>query len=131
MGITLDWLIEEKVIFGHYFDVIASDELSNAMDDIVDMIEGSSAPLVHTLIDNTKLDDYPKNIRVLRDSTRQLLAHPRYGWLVVYGQNDKLTQFFVQVATSMFKVRFRMFKTRGEAIEFLQYVDTTLQGTLD
>jgi hypothetical protein len=39
MGIELEWLVPDKVIFGRYFDVITPEELRNAMDQTIQMID--------------------------------------------------------------------------------------------
>lgn len=131
MAIKFDWLVENRVVYVQYVDVVTVEELTTEIGNIVELIGNSSAPLVHTLIDTTELVDYPKDISTILKSTKQVLVHPKFGWMLVYGQDDRLMQFFVQVVTSMLKVRMRIFKKRDDAVAFLKYVDTSLEDILE
>ncbi|MEO0563190.1 MAG: hypothetical protein AAF125_13870 [Chloroflexota bacterium] len=124
MGIDLKWLVADRVIFGRYYNTISLEELRSGMNHIADMIDETEPPtIVHTLIDNADLLDYPRNPLELREASRKLLAYPRYGWLLVYGHTPPFTQFIIRVAISIFGVQYRVFNTRAEAIAFLKHVD--------
>ncbi len=131
MPIQLQWLVQDRVIFGEYSGVITADEFRQAMSQTMTMIESSTMPLVHVIVDNTHVDEYPKSIPVLHDATKDLFSHPRYGWLLVYGQTDRLSSFFLQVITSLFKVRFRMMQSRADAVAFLQHVDVSIEAKFE
>jgi hypothetical protein len=130
MAITLKWLIRDRVILEEYVGDINIQQVTEAMKNVEAMVEASGAPLVHALADTSAMKGFPTHLIELQNATRSLLSHPRYGWLIIYGRNDMMLRFILQVLTGVFKVRLRMFDTRDEALEFLATVDSTLHDEL-
>jgi len=124
------WLIANHLIFSEFMNEISIEELASATDTIVEMIDSCDTILVHTLIDATTLTKYPQNIINLRKASQDSFSHPRFGWLVIYGAQDQLSMFFVNIVTSFFKVRLKMVDTREEAIGFLKNIEQALPPNL-
>jgi len=120
------WFIEGKVLRVDYVGHITTQDLVQAMDVIVAQIDTSDSPLVHTLVDNSLVTSYPTNVVQVIQATRKLLVHPRYGWLIVFGQVDRIVDFVLQTVASAMRVRLRLFHTYDEALTFLQSMDSTI-----
>lgn len=121
----IEWLIENKVIIGKPEGDPSPDDLTLASETYRVLIDQSDAPLVHVLVDESKLDTLPVSLKVLVD-TLDFLKHPRLGWFILYGNDDQMKKFVSSTLTGITKVRHRRFATLKESLEFLAMVDTTL-----
>lgn len=121
----IHWLIENKVILANPQGSPQVDELSLASETLQAFIDESDAPLVHILIDESRLKSMPVSLKILTDAFG-FLKHPRLGWFIIYGNDDRMKKFISSMLTGMTKVRHRRFDTLEESLQFLVDVDTTL-----
>ena len=126
MPVDVRWLIEDAVILEYFSGEVNMDEAVSLIHKVGQMIEQSNRILVHTLIDMTTMSKIPTNLQELVKETNDVLKNPRSGWILIYGQENKLLNFFTSVITGVFKTRYRMFPTLEEALEFLQQQDAAL-----
>ena len=87
------------------------------------MLDNTQAPLMHGIYDLSETESLPsaKDLIKLKSG-----SHPRVGWLIFIGINNKIMKFFVSVAAQSFNIRLRFMDTIEEALTFLQDVDSTL-----
>lgn len=123
------WLIEGKVIFQRMWGDITIEDIEEMSKISKQLIESSDRHLVHTITDNSEVKSSPPSNKV-RNASKEALQHPRFGWFVIYGQNDRLQRFFFQLATSIFNLRTRWFNTREESLNFLAKVDSQLEADI-
>lgn len=130
MSLHLSWYLENRVIL-----VVSKGKSLNQDQDmfdidqaIVDYINQSDAPLVHLITDfrDGSFSPSMKAVGKLQSS-----KHPRIGWAIVIGQMNSLQRFSLAMAISFFKLRNRMVDTLEEALDFLNYVDSTLPPLRD
>lgn len=124
----IEWLVENKVIIGKPEGDPSPDDLQKASDTYRTLLDASDAPLVHVLVDESKLDTLPVSMKVLTDNL-DFLKHPRLGWFILFGNNDPMKKFVSATLSGMTKIRNRRFATFEESIEFLTKVDSTLPST--
>lgn len=122
----ITWFVQDRVIQVRYDSEVTLDHLEEHAVRMCQMVDSVDSPLIHLLIDVAELDKYPKQVTKIGPTLKQLYNHPRVGWSVIYNQDDRIIGFLASAITSMFKVRFRSFKTEQEAFEFLNSVDETL-----
>ncbi|MCS6834400.1 MAG: hypothetical protein NZ750_00085 [Anaerolineae bacterium] len=126
MPIITEWFIENKVIMTTYKGTVTTDDLVQTADDILSMIDQSNSPMVHTLVNVSEIESYPTNVVQIVNSTRKAFAHPRYGWLILFGDYNKTTIFILHMVASIMRLRVRIFPTLNETIDFLQTIDSTI-----
>lgn len=126
MTITAKWLLDNKVFLVTYQGIIEIDDLKQLTNDMVSMIDQSDSHLVHSLIDVRQIERYPMNVVQIISSTRKLLTHPRYGWMIVFGNPDSAMGFILHTIAGAMRLRMRMFTTLVEAKDFLQSVDSSI-----
>jgi len=119
------WLIENKIVLANPEGSPLVDELMLASETLQTFIDESDAPLVHILIDESKLQSMPVSLKVLTDAFG-FLKHPRLGWFIIYGNDDRMKKFISSMLTGITKVRHRRFDTIEESLQFLVTVDSTL-----
>jgi hypothetical protein len=126
MPIHIGWLIENRVSYFRYKGDITVEELEQASQIGLDLIEQCDAPLLHTIQDNTAMTSFPNNAAVLLKTVRSSLMHPRMGWMISVSIQNKLTRQLSGLVSQITRTRHRIVETTTEAIEFLNYVDSTL-----
>lgn len=73
-----------------------------------------------------RVDSHPTNLNRLNSIFGPLLSHPKYGWLVVVGIDNKITAFLTTMLAKMFRFRYQSVNTVDQAMDFLRSVDSTL-----
>ena len=125
MKSTTRWLVENKIIITDFVGDVTLDELkSNAMM-VAKLLDESTSPLVHLLTNETDLISLPISIKQLSESS-PFMEHPRMGWMIMYGNEDRLSKFKAAIVTGITKTRHRRFLTLEESLEFLVSVDKSL-----
>jgi len=125
MPYSIDWYIENEVVYIHYSGETAPDELRDSLLTIIKMIDGSSHTLVHVIAD---VGDVTKPIspKEALDVVREVGSHPRTGWNIILRERSLLVKIGVAFGTSIFKSRNRTFDTIEEVNAFLAEKDTKL-----
>lgn len=121
---TVEWLIEDQVVLTHAYHWDA-DSLAEDIIRVNEMVKSSDQPLVHTVWEFTNLEKYPANLNAIRKAVQPLFENKQLGWVITIIHNPMIT-FLAQVATGMYKVRYRSFKDYDEAIQFLESRDSTI-----
>jgi hypothetical protein len=125
MAHEISWLVPNKVINMYVNGDMTLESLTAFSDDVIQHIEASDAPLVHLLIDERDMGGFPSQIKRVLDSA-QFLRHPRLGWFVIYGTDNKVLKFISYMVAQVAHIRHRRFVTQAEALAFLQTIDSTL-----
>jgi hypothetical protein len=121
VGVT--WLVEDRLLLLNSWGKVNVDELMAMDNKIGAMIENSPAPLVHGIHDHSKAAQIPSPKDLMKVKSAE---HPRVGWLIFIGMDNKLIKFFLSVAGQAFSLRLRFMDTLEDALTFLQDVDSTL-----
>ena len=130
---NIQWLIDHKVIIAMPEGKPPVEELQLASETLQVFMDESDAPLVHILIDESKLEAMTISLKILSD-VFSFLKHPRLGWVIMYGSDDRMKKFISSMLTGMTKVRHRRFDTFEDSLDFLMTMDSTLptmQNPLD
>jgi hypothetical protein len=90
------------------------------------LIQESDQPLVHLVADTTRLDRFPTNLNLLNRSASKHLWQPKLGWTIVISTNST-TRFISGIITQVARVRFRMFPTYEDGLQFLADQDSTVR----
>lgn len=130
MSFGVTWLVEGHLVLLQSWNTFNIDELHEMDMRIGQMLDHATAPLVHGIHDHRRTQQLPsaKDLMKLKSGN-----HPRVGWLIFVGLDNKLLKFFVSATGQVFNLRLRFMDTIEEALTFLQDVDSTLPdlGTLD
>ena len=123
MSVGVTWLVEGHLLLLNSWGKVNVNELDTMDIHIGEMLENSQVPLVHGIHDHSNAEQIPsaKDLMKVKSGT-----HPRVGWLIIVGLDDKLMKFFVSATGQVLGLRLRFMKTLEEALTFLQDVDSTL-----
>jgi proteasome lid subunit RPN8/RPN11 len=123
MSAGVTWLIEHKLLLVNTWGKVNVDELSAMDSRISDMLDNSQEPLVHGIHDHTRAESIPSAKDLMQVKAGK---HPRVGWLIIVGLDNKLMKFFVSATGQVLNIRLRFMDTVEEALTFLQDIDSTL-----
>ena len=126
MAYEIAWLVENRIIHVAINGDITVDVLNAMTDDVVRLLDGNNTSQVHLLINDKHIKVVPKQILKMLNTSRSL-RHPRLGWLIIYGTDNKLFRFLTQMLSRMINLKHRRFLTLEESVAFLQTIDETLQ----
>lgn len=120
-GVT--WLVEGQLLLLNSWEKMTLAELGDMDTRIGAMLDASQSPLVHGIHDHSRSTQIPsaKDLMKLKSG-----SHPRVGWLLFVGLNNKLLKFFVSATGQVFGLRLRFVDSVDEALTFLQDIDSTL-----
>jgi hypothetical protein len=131
MSTQQKWYLNNRIVFVEFAGELSVDDIVEALETSINYVERSDAQPVHFLHDWTQLKKFPTNIlQIRRQSDIRLSDRAKLGWMVAYGNDNRLMRYISQTVTYLFDIRFRMFSTREEALRFLHKMDDTLSGNL-
>ncbi len=126
MTVRVKWLIPGALIFEKVEGTVKLEEADEFATQETTLINQSDRPLVHSMVDLSNLTTLPTNIKQIAQRVTPAFKHPHMGWLIAYGHDNKLIKYVIAIVTGIFKVRYRLFDTVEEAIEFLMSQDQDL-----
>ena len=121
----VSWLVENRIIYVYSEGAGSVEGIKQADRDIIRLINMSSAPLVHIILNLENITEMPR----LSDSIRaryEFPKHPQCGWSVFVGVKDPIQRMIVAILSNIFKARTRLIDNNVAAIDFLQSIDMTL-----
>jgi hypothetical protein len=121
---TIRWYVPERVIFIHYDGDLATEDFQTFSDTFIQMMDASSATMIHIIGDASKIGKISANPLQIRGALGYL-KHPKLGWINLYGSN-RLIQFLASLVFQSMKVRVRFHADLAAAHTFLQDVDDHL-----
>lgn len=130
MSYFVNWLVEDRVVYASASGDMAADAVQDLMQTIVTALTASTDEMVHVIGDLSALGDYPTRLQEMQELTADVLAHPRLGWVLLYGRMDEITQFLATVLATNTRTSLRLIQTRDEALHFLARVDPSLESDL-
>jgi hypothetical protein len=129
MGYEISWYIQGRVVQAVFTGTITSEEAAAASAMTAQYIQDGDLPLVHLIADTTRLERFPTNLNLLNRSASKHLWQPKLGWTIVISTNST-TRMISGIITQVARVRFRMFPTLSEGVQFLTDQDATLRDQL-
>ena len=135
MSITVQWLIENRVMLVHFSGEIDSEQIlayldeSLAMRDKANEVNGVNGPLVHTISDGTKVTKQAVDLGTIRKIMKSL-RQQRVGWSFYVSEN-RMDRFVSSLAHQFGGIRYQSFATMAEAIQFLLDNDRDLREQID
>ncbi|MEO0564817.1 MAG: hypothetical protein AAF125_22110 [Chloroflexota bacterium] len=131
MPIKLNWLIEGVLAEQVFTGDVTLEDVEWLAESMIPLMDSSDRPLVHVIADVTEMTSLTKSVAGLQRVLKPVLSHPKYGWLVVYGMENKIIRFVFQLVTAPQQVRTRLFGSREECVTFLKTVDAHLSELVD
>ncbi|MGJ3240874.1 MAG: hypothetical protein ACFE0Q_19355 [Anaerolineae bacterium] len=123
MGITVDWLVEQRVLHAYAYDELTIEALQNSSEKARSYIR-SGTPLVHDIFDMRHMTKYPIRLKEILSVT-SFLKEEKLGWFIIVADSPTI-RFLASVTVQFYGGRFRAFTDPEEAIAFLQDIDSTL-----
>src|SRR5215207_7753219 len=123
MPFTTDWLQQNRIIRTQLVGKLTEQEAKDMSEAHAKFLDAGTAP-VHLIVDVTKLDAIPINLRQ-NTSMGEYLRHPSLGWTVLVG-GSTLVNFMVSVLGQVFHMKQARRETVEEALTFLAMQDETV-----
>lgn len=119
------WLIEDEVIFYHYYGKITSIELKQSLFDLNKMIDFSTRVFVHVISD---VGDVSESLSLAETMSvvNECTPHPRVGWTITMREPSRFIKFISSISRQLLNYRSRSVNTLEEAFNHLEYMDPTL-----
>ena len=113
------WIVDNMVVYAQTKGHIDNEAFLQADKRLYQYIEESDQELVHFIFDYTEVTRLPQ---ITVQSQATIAKHPRFGWAVVFGSENRLLRFLTSVSAQLFQLRFRMVDTFTEAEAHLRHV---------
>jgi hypothetical protein len=131
MPVKQQWFIEDRVVYVRYWGDVSAEEIGQAYSDSLSFVRASKDPRqVHFLHDWTDWHTFPKNIMQIRkhiDVNLTAKDRQKIGWMVVYGNNNRLLSYLGRVIMQIARVSFRIYHEQDKAISYLKSMDISLK----
>lgn len=122
------WLIKNHVVSVYFSGIVSAEEVGEAFHLSEEHVLESSDPPVHFLHNWQDVSQFPRSISAVYKATENSKVPIRHiGWVVAYGKSTRLYRFMGDIFFQLFNVRFRLFETLEEAINFLVQNDNRLE----
>lgn len=130
MSTEFTWLVPKRILYGCAQGRLSPAEIKRDCETVVKQFEQTYAPRLH-FIYNMEAVEEVNSVEVIRDQTRNLLDHPKMGWLVVCGVPTSTGTILFKVVSKLFKVRMLFVTTFEDALSTLKKVDPALSDVAD
>lgn len=121
------WLIQNHIVYVVFSGEMTAEDVGEAFHQSAEhVIESTDAP-VHFLHNWCDVASFPTSLSKVFKASRNTKAPTRkVGWVVAYGKYNRLFKFMGDIFFQLFSVRFRLYETLEEAVDFLCKQDTRL-----
>jgi hypothetical protein len=126
--ISLQWYVDQQVIYETVEGDITLEETGMVTGDLTEMLSTSKQPQIHILIDVQKMGESPDNARLLSTTISPLFLQRNLGWVLIFSDDDTNADFMNAAVTRVFQLRLEVFKNRNDALRFLKNNDPDLSG---
>ncbi len=128
MPVSLHWLLNDRIIYSHFSGIVTLSELRLAVSEGVELVDSVNPliPLIHGIVDNRDVTEFPKSSLKLSRSLNDLLRHQRLGWILYVSDMNPTIKMLSSLVSQIARKQYHSVGTMQEAIEFLQHIDTTL-----
>lgn len=125
--IDMTWFIPNRVIYA-LSSARNLDESRQMAEYAIELMEQSSAPQVHQLIDQTTVPDtiVDSDLSQVEKILRRMLQHPKMGWILTFYGHDLYVQYANWLFGHRSNAKTKHFTRPQDAVEFLAGVDETL-----
>jgi hypothetical protein len=126
MKIEYVWILENQIIFANLTGKIELSELADAMKYLLDLLNSGKIERLHLVYNMQGLEPAGRVGEVV-NITRDLLKHPRLGWIVNYGLDNQVTEFVYRLVIKITNSRVEFVENHESALNFLKTVDKTIE----
>lgn len=126
MPTSQDWLLENHVVQVKFWGDVTPEEVGQAFSLSAHFLKIGQGTKIHFLHDWQDWERFPTNIFAIRKHLQVDITdneRRKLGWMVVYGNKNRILEFVSHVVLQIVNVPFRTFKTRDEAIHFIEKMD--------
>jgi hypothetical protein len=123
MPYQISWFIEDKVIAEKFWGDFNDTELAKWEQEICDMLEQTTSPIIHLLLDPAEVKALP-SIKAIRHLL--IPYHPRIGWVIVYGIRRNYVRALLLFTIFLFKMRYKIVESQNQAVAFLGELDALI-----
>jgi hypothetical protein len=124
MTITVEWLIEGKVLLCTSDANLTIEDMATTDKVIYDYLQQATRP-IHQVLDGRQTQIFPLHVRTMVDAIPNW-KHPNAGWFVIINEKRDAGQFLTSLTAQVIGVRFRFVASVEEALVFLKKADPTL-----
>jgi hypothetical protein len=129
MNYSVDWLIENEIIFVQYSGPMNAVNLRISLQQVRELIEKSPRQRIHVITD---VGDISRALPMSDAAkiVREFAVHPRVGWRIILRERSIFVKVGILLATAVFETQTKMFATLEEAQEFLTEQDPNISWHL-
>lgn len=126
MPARISWLIKEKVVLLEVIGRVLVEELEQIAIIGEKLINEADTPLLHLIVEEEQLTDFPNNVPRAIKATKQTLSHPGLGWMVFVNIPNDVITFITKLILSAAKTRIYIAETYEQAASVLMAADSNL-----
>jgi hypothetical protein len=113
------WIIDNMAVYAQVSGYIDRQAFLEADKQLNRYLDESNQDLVHFIFDYTGVTRVPP---IMTQSQATIARHPRFGWALVFGSDDRIMRFLTSVSAQLFKTRFRMLDSFADVEAHLRTV---------
>ncbi|RMF80926.1 MAG: hypothetical protein D6737_06520 [Chloroflexi bacterium] len=129
MAFEAKWCVDKRVVYVRYYDDVSLDDFKGASAAMRRYLEEGEGPLVHNIVDFSEAQTIPTHVGKGRQSLPHL-GHPKFGWTIIVKSDNPLVLMITSIMAQTVQQRYRAVDSRDEAVEFLKYVDSTIENAV-
>jgi len=117
MSVEITWAAELCVRLIRLYGVVNIEDVETMIEDNGVMLDASTQPLVHFVVDASAMTSITANI-VKMPAILNGIGNPKLGWVGIVGITP-LISFWVEILRRAVGLRFKLFPTVEDATEFM------------
>jgi hypothetical protein len=123
MPYQLSWWVKDRVIVEKFWGDFTDEDVSMWEQEILPMLEQTSSPKVHLLLEIADVHSLP-SIGAIRQMS--IPSHPKIGWVVVYGLRKNYVRALLLFTVLLFNMHYKIVDNQHQALAFLAELDALI-----
>lgn len=126
MPVSIDWLIEGRVIFQYWWGIGTLDDVHRVNAQTLAMYEQyPNQSNIHTIADSSDQDSVQSSISDIRGAYTGL-DHPQTGWILLIVNNNSVVRLIGNIILRISPVKFQLFRNLTDSLNALERIDPTI-----
>lgn len=117
------WYEENEIVFTELIGDFSVDEMIAVNKEYAETYFSNSNRIVHLIVDLQGMSNYPKNLGLIRDVSKQTAQQEGLGWIILIGADNPFVKFLGSTVFQLLHVNCKIVGTLEEAENILKRIE--------
>lgn len=123
------WYKQDAILFTEVMGELTEEDMFAFNREYNEVYITDSRKKVHLICDLRSMDNYPKNLKRIRDASQNTARNPGLGWIILIGSENPFIRFLASTVFQMVKINCKIVGTLEEAEKLVERLEVATLST--